>query len=985
VEELLDVLAEALKDRYTIHHELGRGGMASVYLATDLRHDRSVAIKVLRPELAASIGAERFLREIKTTAQLSHPNILPLFDSGRTGGTAERRKEGAPESTANGQRPTADLLYYVMPYVEGETLADRLEREGTLPEQDTLRIASEILGALEYAHRQGVIHRDIKPSNILLSAATGHALLADFGIARAISAAGAQALTVPDGVVGTPSYMSPEQASGADVGPPTDIYSVGLVLYECLTGRLLPAPGLQSRTDWSPVPTRFRGPLERALRLRPADRWPSAAALRAALESGWGARRGLWIGLAAATAVLAIALSLFSLFPLGGTPDAPATDEARLVVFPFTARGAGELEYLGEGMVDLLSAKLDGAGSWRTVDPRAVLSLVGREAAAAPIDPDAGGRLARRLGAGLFVLGSIIGVGDRIRLDASLYGAEPARGALAQASVEGAAGDVLALLDSMAVHLLSRSGAAEDARLTQIALMTSQSLPALKAYLRGVRALRAGEFPVAAAAFQEAIGLDSGFALAWYQLSVTADWLLRADLARTAADQAVRFGDRLPERDRRLLEALYAIRQGDLDDAERRLRAILGTHPDDVEAWSQLGEALFHFGPPQGRPITASVDAWRRLNELEPHRATGYIHLARVAASARDLPALDTLSRRALELAPQGDRGLEMRMLRLMVRDTPREREQVLADLRDAPDDVLGEVLWSVGTFPRDSAILLPVIRVVVGAERSAELRATGFAVLAALEAAHGRWTASQAAVDSVSALQPAAGLALGAYLALLPALEGDTGRLVAYRTRLAAADWRNVPPSVNRAVWFSAHDGMYGYFRRYLLGLTHAFAGNAAAARAEAEALRTATAPPGTGSALPDFAATIRATAAWRAGETDEALEALGDVQQHIWHQLAAASPFFSEPYARYLRALVLEQAGRTEDALRWYATFMDTNPQDLVFAAPAHYHQARLYEALGNGDEARRHYEEFLAMRGDADATEQEIVADARRRMGR
>jgi tetratricopeptide (TPR) repeat protein len=980
VEELLDELAAALKDRYTIHRELGRGGMAMVYLATDLRHDRSVAIKVLRPDLAASIGAERFLREIKTTAQLSHPNILPLFDSGRTGGPADRRTEGAPESTANRQPPTTDLLYYVMPYVEGETLADRLEREGTLPEEDTRRIASEVLGALEYAHRQGVIHRDIKPSNILLSAATGHALLADFGIARAISAAGAKALTQADVVVGTPSYMSPEQASGADVGPPTDIYAVGLVLYECLTGRRLPPPGFQSRTDWSPVPARFRGPLARALRTRPADRWPDAGAMRAALESG--ASRARWLGLAVAAAVVAIAVSLLSLFPPGGAPEGPAVDAARLVVFPFTARGAGELEYLGEGMVDLLSAKLDGAGSWRTVDPRAVLSLVGREGEG-PIDPDAGGRLARQLHAGLFVLGSIIGVGEQIRLDASLYGAEPARGALAQASVEGAAGDVLALLDSMAVHLLSQSGEAEDARLTQIALMTSQSLPALKAYLRGVRALRAGEFPIAAADFQEAIGLDSGFALAWYQLSVTADWLLRADLARTAADQAVRYAARLPERDARLLEALYAIRQGDLDDAERRLRAILGTHPDDVEAWSQLGEALFHFGPPQGRPITVSVDAWRRLNELEPHRATGYIHLARVAASARDLPALDTLSRRALELAPQGDRGLEMRMLRLMLRDTPREREAVLADLREAPDDVLGEVLWSVGTFPRDSAIVLPVIAVIVGPERSAELRATGFSVLAGLEAAQGRWTASQAAVDSVSALQPAAGLALGAYLALVPALEGDTGRLVAYRGRLAAADWRNVPPSANRAAWFSAQDGMYGYFRRYLLGLTDALAGNAAAAAAEAEALRAATPPPGTGSALPDFAATIRATAAWRAGETDEALTALADVRQRIWHQLAAASPFFSEAYPRYLRALVLERAGRREEALRWYATFVDTNPQDLVFAAPAHYRQARLYEALGNVEEARRHYGEFLRMRADADASEAAMVTDAERRL--
>jgi tetratricopeptide (TPR) repeat protein len=955
VREVLDQLSEGLKDRYTVHRELGRGGMATIYLATDVRHDRLVAIKVLRPELAASIGAERFLREIKTTAQLSHPHILPLYDSGRL------TPELPPHEVERGFG--GEVLYYIMPYVEGETLAERLERDGPLSEDEARRIGSEVLGALEYAHRQGVIHRDIKPSNILLSAATGHALVADFGIALAVSAAGADALTQPDLVIGTPSYLSPEQATRGEITPATDVYAVGLVLYEALTGRRLPPAGLGDRADWHTVPGRLRAVLQRALEPRPANRWPSAAAFLSNLDAGSG--RGAVPRWAAAAVVATVVLSAAALISLARTPAEPGIDDSRVAVLPFAVRGPGGLDYLGEGMMDLLSTKLDGAGSWTTVDPRAVLSLVGREIGAGPIDPDAGRHLAQRMHAGLYVLGGIIGVGQRIRLDASLYGTEASGDALAQASVEGDDGDVLALVDELTVALLSRYGGAQDARLTQIALMTSQSLPALKAYLRGVRALRAGAFAMAAADFQEAIALDSGFALAWYQLSVTADWLLRPDLAWTSADQAVRYAARLPERDRRLLEALYAIRQGDLDDAERRLRAILGTHPDDVEAWSQLGEALFHFGPRQRRPVSASVDAWRRLNELQPDRATGYIHLARVAASMRDLPALDTLSRRALALAPQGDRGLEMRMLRLMLRGEARERDGVLRDLRDAADDLLGEVLWSVGTYARDRAIVLPVIEVATGAERSGEMRAVGFGALATLEAAHGRRDASRAAVDSMTALHPVEGQALGAYLTLLPALEGDTGRLAEYRRQLADADWRDVPPSVNRAAWFSVHDGMHEHFRRYILGLAHALLGDAAAALTQGDALRVAVPPPGTGSLLPDFAATIRATVAWRAGRTGEALEALGDVRQHVWHQLTTASPYYSQAYARYLHALMLEQAGRPDEALGWYATFMDTNPQDLPFAARAHYHQARLHEAAGNADEARRHYEEFLGMR--------------------
>ncbi|MEO9116112.1 MAG: serine/threonine-protein kinase, partial [Gemmatimonadaceae bacterium] len=183
-------LASALSDRYTIERELGAGGMATVYLAHDIKHDRDVAIKVLRPELAAVIGADRFLSEIKTTAQLQHPHILPLFDSGAADG----------------------FLFYVMPFVEGESLRDRLDREKQLPVDDAVRIAREVADALDYAHKRGVIHRDIKPENVLLH--DGRALVADFGIALAASKSGGSRMTETGMSLGTPRYMSPEQAMG---------------------------------------------------------------------------------------------------------------------------------------------------------------------------------------------------------------------------------------------------------------------------------------------------------------------------------------------------------------------------------------------------------------------------------------------------------------------------------------------------------------------------------------------------------------------------------------------------------------------------------------------------------------------------------------------------------------------------------------------------------------------------------------------------
>jgi serine/threonine-protein kinase len=274
-------LTEALRERYRIERELGAGGMATVYLAQDLKHDRKVAIKVLRPELAAVIGAERFLIEIRTTANLQHPHILPLFDSGEAG---------------NRDTGEGTFLYYVMPYVEGETVRDRLTREKQLPVAEAVRIATEVAGALDYAHRHNVIHRDIKPENILLH--DGRALVADFGIALAASKAGGTRMTETGMSLGTPHYMSPEQAMGErKITARSDVYALGCVLFEMLTGDP-PFTGSTAQaivakvmTDEPAAPSRHRKAIPghvdhavlTALEKLPADRWGSASELAQAL------------------------------------------------------------------------------------------------------------------------------------------------------------------------------------------------------------------------------------------------------------------------------------------------------------------------------------------------------------------------------------------------------------------------------------------------------------------------------------------------------------------------------------------------------------------------------------------------------------------------------------------------------------------------------------------------------------------------------
>jgi predicted ATPase/tRNA A-37 threonylcarbamoyl transferase component Bud32 len=271
--ELLDRLKAALADRYTVERELGAGGMATVYLATDLKHERQVAVKVLRPELASALGPERFLREIKTTANLRHPNILPLFDSGEAEGS----------------------LFYVMPYLVGESLRDRLRRETQLPLGDALRIADEVADALSYAHDHGVIHRDVKPENVLLEA--GHAIVADFGIAHAVTASGDEKLTATGTAIGSPHYMSPEQWSGETVDERSDLYALACMLYEMLAGSppftgptpvavmaghaVHPVPSLQAACPSVTGPV--AAAVERALAKSPADRFASVKEWRAAV------------------------------------------------------------------------------------------------------------------------------------------------------------------------------------------------------------------------------------------------------------------------------------------------------------------------------------------------------------------------------------------------------------------------------------------------------------------------------------------------------------------------------------------------------------------------------------------------------------------------------------------------------------------------------------------------------------------------------
>src|SRR5215210_99470 len=393
--------------------------MATVYCARDLRHDRLVALKVLHPELAATLGTDRFLREIQLTSRLQHPHILPVYDSGDAAGQ----------------------LWYTMPYVRGESLRDRLQREVQLRIDSALQLTKQVAEALGYAHGQGIVHRDVKPENILLEG--DRVVVADFGIARALDLAGGERLTETGLAIGTPTYMSPEQAMGSPVDTRSDIYSLGCVLYEMLAGeppftgptaqaiiaKRLSSPVPPLRTVRETVSPAVERAVEVALARVPADRFATTAEFVGALNgAGAGAaapgpavrairRRRVIIAAGLAVAMLAGAFALQRWPTL-----APRPDTSLVAVVPFRiASSDSSLAYLHEGLVDLFAAKLNGETGPRSVDPRAVMRLWNASAEGRSDLPEAEElRLARRLGAGRLLTGNIVGTAERLVLSASV-------------------------------------------------------------------------------------------------------------------------------------------------------------------------------------------------------------------------------------------------------------------------------------------------------------------------------------------------------------------------------------------------------------------------------------------------------------------------------------------------------------------------------------------------------------------------------------
>jgi serine/threonine-protein kinase len=737
VTDLRQQIQIGLADRYRLERELGRGGMATVFLAHDLRHDRPVALKVLHPELAATLGPERFQREIRTTARLQHPHILPVLDSG----------------------DAATQLWYTMPYVEGESLRDRLRREGQLPLDVALQIAREVADALSYAHSQGIVHRDIKPENILLS--RGHALVADFGIARAVQVADVEQLTATGMAVGTPAYMSPEQADGtSNVDGRSDLYSLGCVLYEMLTGEvpytgrtpqaviakrmLEPLPHV--RTLRHGVPEAVEQAIRRALAVTPADRFATAAEFAQAMAQPHpgsstsstpaaqppGRLRRVPIGLSALALGLLLGLGVLLAW-LRARPEPGVAGPKRLAVLPFENLGDSASEYFADGVTDAVRGKLAAIPSLQ-VTARSSSSQY-KHARKSPQ------MIGQELGVQYLLTGTVRwenGAGGQNRVQVSPELVQVATGSTEwQAPFDAALTDVFQVQADIAGRVADALNVTLGVAQRQtLAAKPTGSLPAYDAFLKGEEAsahltrFDAGSLQRAIDFYERAVALDSTFVDAWTQLarahalsyySVTPT-PAAATAAKQAADRVEALAPGSPAA--ALARGIYLdLVQHDAPEALTVLQAGLQADPRNVELLAMVAIREQDVGH-----LDSALALLRRAQALDPRSLIVSQTQALTLLFLRRYPESLAASERALSLGPHDLQSIAIKVDVLLAQGDLAGARAVLSAATAGVDPidlatflaVYGDKVWALDTAQQDLLLRLRPNQGAFGNDRGA-------------------------------------------------------------------------------------------------------------------------------------------------------------------------------------------------------------------------------------------------------------------------
>jgi serine/threonine-protein kinase len=636
--EPLEHLRAAIADQYTLGEEIGRGGMAVVYAAEDLRHHRQVAIKILHPELAAAVGAERFTREIEIAARLSHPHIVPLFDSGDVDG----------------------ILYYVMPLLNEGSLRGRLSRDKQLPLDEAVRIINEMAAGLDFAHAVGVIHRDIKPANIMFSG--GEVMLADFGVATAVAAVGGEALTSTGLAVGTPAYMSPEQSAGVhDVDARSDVFALGCVAYEMLAGsppfegptpqavqaRKMSGEVQSLRVVRGTVPPAAERVIRKALAPTPADRYATAgelaAALRGAIATPEGARPGVagrpgrrdtrrklvFIG---AAAVIALAIWHFGLGGLPGTVRPAAAsffqERDRVIVSDFENQTADEV--LGLAVRQAVITDLHQSPHVSVVD-YAELGPVFRRMQVpdtSRLTPRRALEVARREGYPAVIGGAIAPLGTGYLLTGEIVEASTGEVAVRVRETAEDEGEVLPAVERLSRLLRRHLGESLVSlrRSRPLPEVTTASLEALESFAQAMEYSRAGDAAGSLPLLERAVSIDTGFAAAYRAMAIHHSNHGRMVQAGEAIERAHALGSRLPDRERYLTGAVFHRQRGNADSAAYNYELLLELEPEHPSAINNLGDLYEDMGQYED-----ALEMYRRSMVLDPQRATPHFNLMSAA------------------------------------------------------------------------------------------------------------------------------------------------------------------------------------------------------------------------------------------------------------------------------------------------------------------------------------------------------------------
>jgi tRNA A-37 threonylcarbamoyl transferase component Bud32/tetratricopeptide (TPR) repeat protein len=738
--DLRTQLQSAVGHTYTLERELGGGGMSRVFTATERALDRTIVLKVLPPELAQVLSTDRFRQEIRLAARLQHLHIVPLLSAGEADG----------------------LLYYTMPFVEGESLRTRLAREGELPVREAVKLLAEVAEALDYAHRHGVVHRDIKPDNVLLSG--GHALVADFGVAKALSAAAtpdSTGLTSLGVALGTPAYMAPEQAvADPHVDHRADLYAWGCLAYECLTGSPpfvgRPTPALlAAHATEAPesilrrrpsLPPALAALVMRTLEKRPADRPQSAGEvlqqLEAAVTPSGGTQptaavpvradqpaekrviRRWWA--AGAVALVVIAGGAGYAVWRGSSGHAPL-DADLVAVAPFDVIGA-DLGLWREGFVDLLSHNLDGAGPLKTVSPTVVIRRWSGRA-----DPTSAAELGRRTGAGLVVFGTLVAAGrDSVRMDAAILDAAQNK-QVGEIQLRGDPRRMDQVADSLSLALLRELGRSRPVGAVRLAGLTGTSPPALKAFLQGEQFYRRGAWDSARTRYEAALALDSTMVPAMRHLAQSLWWTESGgSAAESLLSRAGKLNRGLAPRDSLLVvgDSLLVALDGDVPDTIWRLlkRRYLGTleiaagrYPSDPEIWYMLGEARFHQGWEVGATDQQTRDAFEHAIELDSSFAPAFVHTMSLGLWSDGIPGWDRYAAPYLARSPRGDWTEGSRVTNAVLHTPARDTLRLDSLLAAATPFELAHSLLTLNHLTDSAEVAVRVARALVASSREGQ------------------------------------------------------------------------------------------------------------------------------------------------------------------------------------------------------------------------------------------------------------------------